>query len=131
MPNLGLQDWNTRQCNADAIFQNVLTMTGQSPDLNNPSFLYDQTGLECLDTIQVRQLLYPISYLLSPISYLLPGHDSGTVVVDVLLAVGADISRAFSKVVRVSGTQRLYLYGTEVVMGFSSHSTGHNHRRGS
>ena len=52
--NLGLQDWNTRQCNANAIFQNVLTMTGQSPDLNNPSFLYDSSGLECLDTIQVR-----------------------------------------------------------------------------
>ena len=30
---------SSRQCNKDAIFQNVLTMTGQSPDLNNPSFL--------------------------------------------------------------------------------------------
>jgi len=46
------RDWNVRQCNREATFENVLTMTGQSPDLKNPTFLYDMTGIDCLDTIQ-------------------------------------------------------------------------------
>lgn len=29
---------NTRQCNSDATFQNVLTMTGRSRNINNPQF---------------------------------------------------------------------------------------------
>jgi len=51
------RDWNTRQCNREAQFENVLTMTGQSADLQNPTFLYDSSGLDCLDTIQdfIRQ----------------------------------------------------------------------------
>jgi len=32
---------DTRECNPDSTFRNVLTMTGQSEDLNNPSFNYD------------------------------------------------------------------------------------------
>ena len=32
-------------CGWQALFQNVLTMTGQSRDLNNPSFLYDASGV--------------------------------------------------------------------------------------
>ena len=41
----------TRQCNADTSFRHVLTMTGQSEDLSNPSFSYDASGLACLDTL--------------------------------------------------------------------------------
>eukprot|EP00041_Stephanoeca_diplocostata_P015106 m.286268 g.286268 ORF g.286268 m.286268 type:complete len:407 (+) comp19925_c0_seq10:1297-2517(+) len=43
---------NTRQCNRDASFENVLTMTGQSPNLLWPTFMYDADGSQCLDTIQ-------------------------------------------------------------------------------
>jgi CubicO group peptidase (beta-lactamase class C family) len=46
----GLRD--TRQCNPEAIFQNVLTMTGQSQDLENPTFLYDASGRDCLNTLE-------------------------------------------------------------------------------
>jgi len=42
---------DTRKCNKDAQFRHVLTMTGQSPDLNKPTFRYDTDGTQCLDTI--------------------------------------------------------------------------------
>jgi CubicO group peptidase (beta-lactamase class C family) len=41
----------TRQCNRDATFQHVLTMTGQSANIAQPRFSYDTTGDGCLDTI--------------------------------------------------------------------------------
>jgi hypothetical protein len=43
---------NTRDCNADAQFKHVLTMTGQSDDMSDPTFSYDSSGRDCLDTIQ-------------------------------------------------------------------------------
>eukprot|EP00729_Bicosta_minor_P005841 gene5841-94_t len=46
-PNYGY-----RQCNPDATFQNVLTMTGQSKDLRHPVFDYDANGQNCLDSLQ-------------------------------------------------------------------------------
>lgn len=42
---------DTRQCNKDAQFQHVLTMTGRSSNLNRPTFNYDTLGTACLDTI--------------------------------------------------------------------------------
>jgi len=41
----------TRNCNNNALFQHVLTMTGQSSNINNPRFSYDTTGTGCLDCI--------------------------------------------------------------------------------
>ena len=41
----------TRQCNADADFRHVLTMTGQSDNLDDPEFQYDSSGTACLDTV--------------------------------------------------------------------------------
>jgi len=41
----------TRQCNRDAEFRHVLTMTGQSSNINRPSFSYDTLGTACLDSI--------------------------------------------------------------------------------
>ena len=41
----------TRQCNDDATFQNVLTMTGRSSNLDNPRFSYDTFGTSCLDAL--------------------------------------------------------------------------------
>ena len=35
---------DTRDCDAEADFRNVLTMTGESPDLGDPSFIYDGGG---------------------------------------------------------------------------------------
>lgn len=48
---------NTRLCNRDATFKNVLTMTGESRDINNPRYSYDTLGTNCLDTLQdtIRQ----------------------------------------------------------------------------
>lgn len=40
-----------RLCNQQATFKNVLTMTGTSPDINNPRYSYDTLGFNCLDTI--------------------------------------------------------------------------------
>jgi len=42
---------NARQCNRDAQFEHVLTMTGQSSDLSTPRFEYDASGDACLDTL--------------------------------------------------------------------------------
>jgi len=42
---------NTRQCNNNAQFQHVLTMTGTSTLITTPRFSYDTTGGNCLDTI--------------------------------------------------------------------------------
>eukprot|EP01047_Picozoa_sp_COSAG01_P022635 COSAG01_NODE_1351_length_10617_cov_4.243392_2_plen_320_part_00 len=41
----------TRQCNADAEFRHSLSMTGQSANLDSPTFSYDTLGTQCLDTI--------------------------------------------------------------------------------
>jgi hypothetical protein len=41
----------TRQCNADAEFPHSLSMTGQSANLDSPTFSYDTLGTQCLDTI--------------------------------------------------------------------------------
>jgi len=41
----------TRQCNSQATFANALSMTGTSPNLNNPRFSYDTLGTQCLDTL--------------------------------------------------------------------------------
>jgi CubicO group peptidase (beta-lactamase class C family) len=41
----------SRQCNSDADFSKVLTMTGQSSNLDNPRFRYDAVGTACLDTL--------------------------------------------------------------------------------
>lgn len=41
----------TRQCNSNAEFRHVLTMTGRSSNINNPKFDYDTLGTACLDTI--------------------------------------------------------------------------------
>ena len=41
----------TRQCNADADFKHVLTMTGRSANLESPTFEYDASGTACLDTV--------------------------------------------------------------------------------
>ena len=35
---------DTRDCDAEADFRNVLTMTGESPDLGDPTFIYDGGG---------------------------------------------------------------------------------------
>jgi hypothetical protein len=43
---------NTRQCNVASDFVNVLTMTGESRDVSNPTYSYDTLGTSCLDTIQ-------------------------------------------------------------------------------
>lgn len=43
---------NTRQCNVAADYENVLTMTGESSDISNPSYSYDTLGTNCLDTLQ-------------------------------------------------------------------------------
>jgi len=40
-----------RNCNRDATFKHVLTMTGESSNINNPSFSYDTDGTNCLDTL--------------------------------------------------------------------------------
>ena len=52
-PGWKVRDHNngTRQCNAEAEFLNVLTMTGESRELGNPSFHYDTFGTKCLDTL--------------------------------------------------------------------------------
>jgi len=52
-PNDLVRDRNrgTRQCNRDATFAHVLTMTGQSANIAQPRFSYDTTGDNCLDTI--------------------------------------------------------------------------------
>lgn len=42
----------SRLCNPNATFRNVMTMTGESADLEHPTFKYDYEGVECLDTIQ-------------------------------------------------------------------------------
>jgi CubicO group peptidase (beta-lactamase class C family) len=42
---------NSRKCNADATFRNVLTMTGTSPDISKPRFAYDTLGTDCYDTL--------------------------------------------------------------------------------
>jgi len=42
---------NTLQCNPNATFRHVLSMTGQSSDLDNPEWIYDYTGRLCLNTI--------------------------------------------------------------------------------
>jgi len=42
----------TRLCNTDAEFRHVLTMTGTSPDIENPRYSYDTLGINCLDTLQ-------------------------------------------------------------------------------
>jgi CubicO group peptidase (beta-lactamase class C family) len=43
---------NTRECNAQASFRNVLTMTGLSDDpVSNPTFEMDSDGTRCLDTL--------------------------------------------------------------------------------
>ena len=41
----------TRLCNNEAEFRHVLTMTGTSPDINNPRYSYDTLGTNCLDTL--------------------------------------------------------------------------------
>eukprot|EP00756_Hemistasia_phaeocysticola_P011458 Hpha_TRINITY_DN15122_c1_g16::TRINITY_DN15122_c1_g16_i1::g.129603::m.129603 len=41
----------TRNCNKQATFKNALTMTGTSPDINNPRFSYDTLGTSCLDSL--------------------------------------------------------------------------------
>jgi len=38
---------NGRECNRDALFEHVLTMTGESIDINEPQFEYDATGDAC------------------------------------------------------------------------------------
>jgi len=40
-----------RDCDAEADFRNVLTMTGESPDLSDPTFIYDGGGRRCLDAL--------------------------------------------------------------------------------
>jgi len=42
---------DTRDCNEDAAFRNVLTMTGESRNIDNPQFSYDTDGTLCLDTL--------------------------------------------------------------------------------
>jgi hypothetical protein len=42
---------NIRNCNPEATFKNVLTMTGDSRNVSEPQFRYDALGLNCLDTI--------------------------------------------------------------------------------
>jgi len=42
---------DTRDCNSNARFEHVLTMTGESTNLNNPTFDYDTDGTNCLDTL--------------------------------------------------------------------------------
>eukprot|EP00756_Hemistasia_phaeocysticola_P000614 Hpha_TRINITY_DN10451_c0_g2::TRINITY_DN10451_c0_g2_i1::g.193440::m.193440 len=41
----------TRRCNPEATFKNSLSMTGTSPDINNPRFSYDTLGTSCLDSL--------------------------------------------------------------------------------
>jgi hypothetical protein len=52
-PNDRVRDRNsgTRDCNRNATFGNVLTMTGESNNIDNPTFNYDASGRACLDTI--------------------------------------------------------------------------------
>jgi len=42
---------NTLNCNPDAQFKHVLTMTGTSANISVPEFRYDTLGLLCLDTV--------------------------------------------------------------------------------
>jgi CubicO group peptidase (beta-lactamase class C family) len=42
----------TRLCNAAAEFRHVLTMTGTSPNIEEPRYSYDTLGTNCLDTLQ-------------------------------------------------------------------------------
>jgi len=42
---------DTRNCNNDATFRHVLTMTGESRNIDQPSFSYDTDGTQCLDTL--------------------------------------------------------------------------------
>jgi hypothetical protein len=53
-PDMLVREHNegTRLCNADASLRNVLTMTGQPPDLSEPTFIYDASGLACLDALK-------------------------------------------------------------------------------
>lgn len=42
---------NPRKCNRDATYQNVLSMTGTSPDISKPRFNYDTFGTDCYDVL--------------------------------------------------------------------------------
>eukprot|EP01048_Picozoa_sp_COSAG05_P006228 COSAG05_NODE_395_length_10351_cov_9.372318_4_plen_125_part_00 len=42
---------DTRQCNAEADFKHVLTVTEQSVDLDDPTLIYDASGRACLDAL--------------------------------------------------------------------------------
>ena len=42
---------NTRRCSSGATWQNVLTMTGTSPNIQSPRFSYDLLGTDCYNTI--------------------------------------------------------------------------------
>lgn len=42
---------NTRRCNKDATFKNVLSMTGTSPNMQSPRFAYDTLGTDCYDVL--------------------------------------------------------------------------------
>eukprot|EP00040_Diaphanoeca_grandis_P028991 m.168688 g.168688 ORF g.168688 m.168688 type:complete len:383 (+) comp31533_c0_seq1:190-1338(+) len=42
---------NPRKCNNEAVFKNVLTMTGTSPDISSPRYSYDTFGTDCYDTL--------------------------------------------------------------------------------
>mmetsp|Transcript_26546 Transcript_26546/g.79748 ORF Transcript_26546/g.79748 Transcript_26546/m.79748 type:complete len:427 (-) Transcript_26546:82-1362(-) len=42
---------DTLQCNPKATWENVLTMTGQSPNIDRPVFEYDGSGTMCLNTL--------------------------------------------------------------------------------
>eukprot|EP00729_Bicosta_minor_P006994 gene6994-11262_t len=43
---------NARNCNAEARFEHVLSMTGTSKDIADPVYTYDTLGTNCLDTLQ-------------------------------------------------------------------------------
>jgi hypothetical protein len=45
----------TRLCNADASLRNVLTMTGQPPDLSEPTFIYSRTTACCSQQQQRKE----------------------------------------------------------------------------
>ena len=50
-----------RECNPDSTFRNVLTMTGQSEDLNNPSFNYDGSVSNRSNCILHSRMTHPHS----------------------------------------------------------------------
>jgi len=48
---ISFRNKGVRRCNAEATFKNALSMTGTSPNINNPRFSYDTLGTQCLDSL--------------------------------------------------------------------------------